>query len=104
MQKIRSSIEGIDNPAIGIVRTLDLTAFLHHEPIFWPRGREAFKDNLLGRGVGLGDKIRDAFFGNLQRLGLAEIARQPARRFAGGIDHDIEEGGGVGHGLWRRGC
>src|SRR5215213_302938 len=48
--------------------------------------------DLLCAAVGRGDEVRRALQRYLQMLNLAEVAFERARRFACGLDHDVEEG------------
>ena len=92
VQKVGRAVERVDDPAIRVVRTLDLAALFHHEAIFRTALGELFEDCLLGAKVRLGDEIGRAFLGDLQGLRFAEIAAQAFGRLPGGVNHDGHDG------------
>ena len=52
------------------------------------RPAQLFIEDGFGAVVGGRDEIRRALDADLQMLDLAEVAREAAARFPGGIDHD----------------
>ena len=76
-----------------LVRPLDQPALLHQEAVALARLAQLLVKDGFGAVVGGGDEIRRALDADLQMLDLAEIARQTAARFAGGVNHDRHQRG-----------
>ncbi len=94
MQEVGGAVERIDDPGMGLVRSLDQAAFLAQEVIAGTGLGQFLHQHLLGLEVGGGDVVPRALLGDLQLGHLAEIARQAAAGLAGGVDHDLEKGCG----------
>jgi hypothetical protein len=82
-----------DVPSIGST----MKVWVADEAVPGPRLAQGLEHGLLGAQVGGGDEVAGPLLGDLQRLHLAEIAHQRARRLARGVDHHLEEGGRRGH-------
>lgn len=93
VQEVGGTVEGVDVPGMGLVLALDDPALLHDQAVARPRLHQRLAQGRLGLAVGRGDEVARAFSRDLQVLDLAEIALEPARRLAHGIDHHGHQGG-----------
>ena len=98
VQEVGRAVEGIDDPAVGLVGPLHRTPLLGQEAIARTQAAELLHQHLLGLGVGGGDEVGGPLLGHLQFRHLAEVAGELAPGLAGGVDHHLDEIGGSGHG------
>src|SRR3712207_3272920 len=92
VQEVGGAVEGIDVPAVGLVRALDDPALLHDEAVAGPRLLQSLAQDGLGLAVRRRDEIARTFARHLKVLDLAEIALQRARRLHHGVGHDGHQG------------
>ncbi|GIR10516.1 MAG: hypothetical protein CM15mP21_7780 [Hyphomicrobiales bacterium] len=48
MHEIGGAVQRVNDPAMGFVRTFNLTAFFHQKAVSGPRGLQLFADNAFG--------------------------------------------------------
>ncbi len=97
MQEVGGAVQGVDDPAVGLVGALDQAALLAQEAVAGAGLGQFLEQGLLSLDVGGGDEVGGALLGDLKFAHLAEIARQAPRGLAGRVDHHLEQGGGRGH-------
>ena len=97
VQKVGGAVQRVGDPGVGLVGALDHPALFTQEAVAGPRRGQGVEQHLLGLGVGGGDIVGGTLLGDLQLAQLAEVAGQPARGLARGVDHHLDEGCGGGH-------
>ena len=93
VQKIRGTVERVDDPTMGWVVTFDLAALLHQEAVARARTGKLGMNDIFGAVIGGADKICRTLERDLKLLDLAEIAREAAAGFAGGGKHNVDQRG-----------
>ena len=97
VHEVRGAVERVDHPGVGLVAAFEAAAFLTEEAIARTRRAQFVAQDFLRPPVGGGDEVGRALERYLQMLDFAEVALERAPGLAGGLDHDVEEGG-VQHG------
>ena len=97
VQEVGGAVERIDDPGVGLVGALVAAAFLAEEAVAGPRLEQLGAQDLLGAPVGGGDEIRRALQRHLQFSTSPKSRLRPRAGLAGGVGHDLQQGGLGGH-------
>jgi len=82
VEKIRCTVEGIDDETVRFVGPFDGAPLLDQESIAWPGARQLLDQNPFGAFIGHRNEVAGTFQGNLQMFDFAEIANERAPRLA----------------------
>jgi hypothetical protein len=87
VQEVRGAVEGIDVPAMCLVRPLDHALFLHDEAVARTSPSQGIAQDRLRLAVRGGDEVARTLARDLQVLDLAEVALERTGGFHDRVGH-----------------